>query len=60
MFNVTIFLAARSGAGKSNFMRELKRAVKAYMTAVGSDILTTNFTIEALMRARRRQDDAGR
>ena len=49
LFNLTTFLASRSGGGKSNVMRVIKRCIKEYERMLGASYMTTNFTIEALL-----------
>ena len=49
LFNLTTFLASRSGGGKSNVLRLFKIALKMFERISGSSFMTTNFTIEALL-----------
>ena len=48
LFNLTTFLASRSGGGKRNIMRLFKAAFKEFERMMGP-CMTTNFTIEALL-----------
>ena len=49
LLNITCFLASRSGGGKSNCMRILKHALKQFERICNKSVVTTGFTIEALL-----------
>ena len=49
MRNFVSFLSSRSGGGKSNLLRLIKKAIKIFEEITGKGVLTTSYTVEVLL-----------